>query len=64
VALRLEPRLAKPLWARAQRRIVGQHPYTWLYYDHLVVAMSPHLHGVILDSRDWFYNPQDWWLSR
>lgn len=62
-ALRLPPAQALPLWKQAQRLVVSEAPYTWLYYEQTVVAQSARLHGVHLDARGWIQNPEDWWVD-
>jgi peptide/nickel transport system substrate-binding protein len=52
---------ARVLFARAQRLVAADHPYTWLYYAHDVVGIRAHVRGAVVDARGSFQNPEDWW---
>ncbi len=54
---------ARSLFARAQRLVAADHPYTWLYYLHDVAATRNCLHGAVIDARSVFHEPQDWWMT-
>jgi hypothetical protein len=54
---------ARVLFARAQRLIAADHPYTWLYYAHDVVGIRAQVRGAVVDARGSFQNPQEWWST-
>jgi peptide/nickel transport system substrate-binding protein len=62
-ALRLAPEAARPLWIEAQRLVVADHPYTWLYYLHDTIGIAKRLQGTIIDPRGTFVNPEEWWVT-
>lgn len=53
---------ARALFARAQRLVAADYPYTWLYYLHDVVGMRERLHGARPDARGALLDPQEWWV--
>ena len=53
---------ARPLYSRIQERIVADHPYTWMYYEHDVVAYHERLRGILVDPRGRFLNMEDWYV--
>ena len=62
-ALRLPLRAALPLWIEAQRLVVADHPYTWLYYLHDTIGIATRMQGMQIDVRGAFLNPESWWVT-
>jgi peptide/nickel transport system substrate-binding protein len=54
---------ARALFARAQRLVAADHPYTWLYYLHDVVGLRDRLLGARPDARGALLAPQEWWVA-
>jgi len=57
-----DPGAARPLYHRIQDLITGDHPYTWMYYDHDVAAFNRRVHGILIDPRGRFINMEDWYV--
>lgn len=62
-AVRLPLLAARPLWVEAQRLVVADHPYTWLYYLHDTIGIATRLQGMQIDARGVFLNPEAWWVT-
>jgi peptide/nickel transport system substrate-binding protein len=60
----LDPDEAKPLLQQTQALVVRDHPYTWMYYDHVVVGLGPRVQGVVVDARGVFINMDEWYIPK
>jgi peptide/nickel transport system substrate-binding protein len=63
VAAYLPYEQAKPPLYELQRLVARDHPYTFMYFTHYVVALSPRLHNVVIDARATITNPDSWWVT-
>jgi peptide/nickel transport system substrate-binding protein len=55
---------AKLLWDEAQRLIVEDQPYTFLYIPEQVNAIHKRFRDVQMDTRGTFSFPERWWVPR
>ncbi len=55
---------ARPLYHRIQELIVADHPYTWMYYEHDVVAYRARVRGIRVDARGRFLNMEEWFVPQ
>jgi len=53
---------AKKLWDKAQRILVNDQPYTWLYYMKSGHGLHKRFQDVIMDQRGAYLNLEDWWV--
>lgn len=53
---------AMKLWSQAQRILVEDQPYTWLYYMKSGHGVHKRFKDVIMDQRGAFVNLEDWWV--
>lgn len=63
---RLQPTeaAAAPLWQRAAKLIVGDQPYTWLYYYDVVDPVRNRLKGMRVDTYGLYQNTWEWWIPK
>jgi len=55
---------AKLLWDEAQRLIVEDQPYTFLYIPEQVNGIHRRFRDVQMDTRGTFNHPEQWWVPR
>lgn len=50
-------------WRRAAARIAELHPYAFLWYFDLPLAVGPRIHGVEVDVSGWGPGAYRWWVE-
>lgn len=53
---------AKPVWARYQRKIAQDQPYTFLYFQERLEGVSERLRNVDPDARGDWVGADRWWI--
>jgi peptide/nickel transport system substrate-binding protein len=53
---------ARPLWVEAQREIVADQPYTFLFILDKIFGVSDRIHGTVPDARSYYIHLRDWWI--
>jgi len=53
---------ARPLWRRAQRLVVEDQPYTFLFILDKIFAVNDRVQGTDPDFRGFYRNLEDWWI--
>ncbi|MCF7802927.1 MAG: peptide-binding protein [Candidatus Marinimicrobia bacterium] len=53
---------AKELWSKAQRILIEDQPYTWLFYTKSGHGLHKRFKDVIMDQRGTYVNVRDWWV--
>ena len=53
---------AKELWSKAQRILIHDQPYTWLFYTKSGHGLHERFKDVIMDQRGTYVNLEDWWV--
>jgi peptide/nickel transport system substrate-binding protein len=53
---------ARPLWVEAQREIVADQPYTFLFIMDKIFGVSDRIHGTVPDARSYYIHLRDWWI--
>jgi peptide/nickel transport system substrate-binding protein len=53
---------ARPLWERAQRLVVEDQPYTFLFILDKIFAVNDRVRGTHPDFRGYYRNLEEWWI--
>lgn len=53
---------AKELWSEAQRILIEDQPYTWLFYTKSGHGLHKRFKDVVMDQRGTYVNLRDWWV--
>jgi peptide/nickel transport system substrate-binding protein len=53
---------ARPLWRRAQRLVVDEQPYTFLFILDKIFAVNDRVQGTDPDFRGFYRNLEEWWI--
>jgi peptide/nickel transport system substrate-binding protein len=53
---------ARPVWRRAQRIVVEDQPYTFLFILDKIFAVNDRVQGTDPDFRGYYRNLEDWWI--
>lgn len=56
-------RVAEPLWYEFQKIIVEDSPYTFLFAQERLAAVSPRVQNVKMDVRSWLANIGEWRIA-
>ena len=53
---------AKQLWTQAQKILIQDQPYTWLYYQKSTHGLHERFRNVVMDKRGAYNNLEEWWV--
>ena len=64
LALIVDREEAKPVWARYERVLAEEQPYTFFYFLDRLMGVRDEVQGMTLDARGEWVNVRDWWVPR